>query len=79
MKLGELNMHCGECSIIEMCGEPYSNVSLCTREALEDMTEEEYAEQYNKIAENGKSEYLDNVNNEEFNSEIMEMICEKAT
>lgn len=78
MKLGELNMHCGECSIIEMCGEPHSTVSPCTREALEDMTEDEYGKLYDALMHKGESEGLfSSADIEEINAEIEQMICEK--
>lgn len=44
MKIGELNQHCGECKIIDLCGEPYSNICLCCNSKLEEMTEDEYIE-----------------------------------
>jgi len=42
MKIGDLNQHCGECKIIDLCGEPYSDICLCCNCELEDMSEEDY-------------------------------------
>lgn len=42
MKIGELEMHCGECSIIELCGEPFEEICLCANSTLRDMEEETY-------------------------------------
>ena len=42
MKIGELDQHCGNCSIIEFCGEPFDEVCLCCNSTLEDLTEEEF-------------------------------------
>ena len=30
MKIEELDQRCGECEIIDLCGEPFSEVCLCT-------------------------------------------------
>jgi hypothetical protein len=27
--VGELNFHCGDCELIEHCGEPYSDIAIC--------------------------------------------------
>ncbi|EPS56417.1 hypothetical protein [Clostridium botulinum] len=39
MKIGELGMHCGECTLIEHCGEPYSDVCICTESRFENVEE----------------------------------------
>lgn len=40
MKIGKLNMHCGECELIEHCGEPYSDIAICCEKRFEDVHEE---------------------------------------
>ncbi|MGF7010604.1 hypothetical protein M2146_001128 [Lachnospiraceae bacterium PF1-22] len=42
MKIGELNQHCGECSLVEYCGEPYDDVMICACTALKNVEEEKY-------------------------------------
>lgn len=42
MKIGELDQHCGNCTIIDLCGEPFSEVCLCCREELEEADESTY-------------------------------------
>lgn len=46
MKIEELDMHCGNCPLIDMCAkEPYG-FAICGSEALENMTTDEYKKQY---------------------------------
>ncbi|AUN25429.1 hypothetical protein RSJ21_09265 [Clostridium botulinum] len=42
MKIGELGMHCGECTLIEHCGEPYSDVCICTESRFENIDETKF-------------------------------------
>nr|WP_294490642.1 hypothetical protein [uncultured Anaerosporobacter sp.] len=49
MKIGELDQHCGNCMLIDLCGEPYSDVCLCCNEKLAEMTEKEYMQKVNEI------------------------------
>ena len=49
MKIGELDQRCGNCKIISLCGEPYSDICLCCNPKLEDVTEEEYIEKVENI------------------------------
>jgi type II secretory pathway predicted ATPase ExeA len=42
MKIGELDQHCGDCTIIDLCGEPFSEVCLCGRDELKDSDESTY-------------------------------------
>jgi len=37
MKIGELNLHCGVCRLIEHCGEPWSDVCICMERRLENV------------------------------------------
>ena len=49
MRIGELDQHCGNCKILQYCAEPFDELCVCTREALEDMEEEEYIRQAEEI------------------------------
>ena len=40
MKIGELNMCCGECSLIDNCDEPFSGIAICMEERLSDIDED---------------------------------------
>lgn len=42
MKLGELEQHCGNCSVVEYCAEPFDSLSLCTRKELKEVKESTY-------------------------------------
>ena len=42
-KIGELNQHCGNCGVVEYCGNPYG-YCLCTDSRFTDVEEEKYAE-----------------------------------
>lgn len=46
MKIKDLNQHCGECGVIEYCGNPFG-YCLCNDDRFGDMDEEDYG----KIAE----------------------------
>jgi hypothetical protein len=48
MKISKLDQHCGNCSLIELCGEPFY-YCLCGDSRFEDMDEEEYKEFAEKI------------------------------
>ena len=48
MKIGELEQHCGNCSLIGLCAAPYEDLCICGSVNLEDMTEEEYLEKAQK-------------------------------
>ena len=47
MEIGKLNQHCGNCTLIEYCGDPFY-YCLCADERFADITEEKYKE----LAEN---------------------------
>lgn len=49
MKIGKLNMHCGNCNVIDFCGDPYG-YCLCYDARFADMEESTYKQ----IAENCK-------------------------
>lgn len=42
MKIGELDMHCGNCGVIDYCTEPFETPALCRVSALADVSEEDY-------------------------------------
>lgn len=42
MKIGELEQHCGNCSVVDYCAEPFSSLCLCTREELADVEQSTY-------------------------------------
>lgn len=42
MKIGNLDQHCGNCSVVEYCAEPFDSLCLCTREDLADVEESMY-------------------------------------
>ena len=49
MKIGELEQHCGKCSIVDYCAEPFSSLCLCTQEELKGVDEAIYNEVAEKI------------------------------
>lgn len=51
MKLNELDQHCGECSLISLCGDemPFSEVCLCADSRFASLTEEQYIELANQV------------------------------
>lgn len=42
MKIGNLDQHCGNCSVVEYCAEPFDSLCLCTKEELADVEESMY-------------------------------------
>ncbi len=42
MKIGEMNDHCGDCDLIDYCGEPYQKPYLCKDNRFNGMKVEEY-------------------------------------
>ena len=48
MKIGKLKQHCGNCGVIEFCGDPFY-YCLCNDERFKDITEEKYKELAEKI------------------------------
>ena len=54
MKIGELDDHCGRCKLIELCGEPYSDVHICAREKLKNITVDEYKTKVEEIRKTSK-------------------------
>ncbi|MFA9464069.1 MAG: hypothetical protein ACERKN_07220 [Velocimicrobium sp.] len=44
MKIGQLEQHCGNCSVIDYCAEPFDDLCLCTDSRLKEVEEETYIE-----------------------------------
>ncbi|EJO5349046.1 hypothetical protein NRP93_003198 [Clostridium botulinum] len=42
MKIGELGMHCGECTLIEHCGEPWSDIAICTESRFNNIDKDKF-------------------------------------
>lgn len=51
MKLGELNMECGNCEVIDYCTEPYDTPALCCVTFLADTEEKTYIQLAEKVTE----------------------------
>lgn len=49
MKIGQLDQHCGNCSIVEYCAEPFDALCLCEKEDLENIEESEYIKMAEEI------------------------------
>lgn len=58
MKIGELKQRCGECQLIDYCGNPWS-YCICTQEQFKDVSEETYE----KIAETASIERYETCKN----------------
>lgn len=61
MKIGELDQYCGNCKIINLCGEPYSEICLCADERLKNVTEEEYICKVEEIRKTAKRNWNNKV------------------
>lgn len=70
MKIGKLDQHCGNCTIIDYCAEPFSELCICGCKALEEMEEEDYI----KAAQEIQSRNKRNISN----NKIFERICKKV-
>lgn len=42
MKIGALDMRCGECTLLDHCGEPYSEICICSEKRFEEVQEETF-------------------------------------
>lgn len=42
MKIGQLDLHCGNCKIIDHCGEPYSDICICSESRFENVEEDTF-------------------------------------
>lgn len=52
MKIGDLKQHCGNCRLIEFCGDPFY-YCLCMDERFKNVTDEKYNEIAEKISMEG--------------------------
>ena len=78
MKINELQMHCGNCSLVEMCGTPF-NFSICTIIDVQELEEAEYKELYTKaesLFEIDLSSY-DDTEDTDFENDYHEAVCKK--
>jgi len=60
MKIGEMEQHCGECKLIDYCGNPYQELCLCCDSRFENMEVDEYIS-LAETAEGSKEKIADNV------------------
>ena len=42
MKIGNLDMHCGDCKIIDYCDQPYSEICICGELRFKDVEEDRF-------------------------------------
>lgn len=71
MLIGELDQHCGNCSIMEYCAEPFSDLCLCGKSDLEDVEESEYR----KMAEEIQSRNKRHISNSTMADRICRKLC----
>lgn len=79
MKIGKLNQHCGNCSLIEYCTEPYETPCLCACEELDDVEEERYAELADSITDDeikDKLQQYEENNISPWDDEVSGAICD---
>lgn len=75
MKIGEIEKQaCGDCPLIEWCGEPFDDLCLCTDKRLENIDVEEYI----KLAESSDAVCeIDTEEDETYNDcRWKEAVCE---
>lgn len=65
MRIGDLDMHCGKCELIDYCGEPYE-YAICNADELREMEQSEYL----RMVRIMQGEYKDY-------KQLFEMICEE--
>jgi hypothetical protein len=61
MKIGDLKMRCGECSIIDHCDEPYSDIAICCESRFADVDENEFLTVINKSKKKSKKARINDV------------------
>ena len=44
MQIDKLDMHCGNCSIIDYCDEPYSDICICCDSRFQGVEENKFIE-----------------------------------
>lgn len=60
MKIGELDMKCGDCILIDHCGEPWSDVAICMEQRLKDIDEENFYKYLENALGKTKQDIIDN-------------------
>lgn len=61
MKIGELDQHCGNCSIIDYCAKPFDDLCLCTDNRLAEVEEERYIELAEQSHESNNEDICEDV------------------
>lgn len=61
MKIGELNMHCGNCKIIDHCDEPFSDICICTQPRFENIQEDTFLKLIETSTRKGKKARINDV------------------
>jgi phage FluMu protein Com len=61
MDIRDLKERCGECDLIEHCGEPYSEIKICRDERFENVTENNFLTQINKSKKLSKKARINDV------------------
>lgn len=59
MKIGKSEMHCGECSIIDHCGEPFSDIAICCESRFEDVEQDVLYELLEKSPQGDQRERIE--------------------
>lgn len=61
MRIGELDMHCGNCKIIDYCDEPYSEICVCCDKRFEHVNEESFLKLAETSEKKQKKAIIDDV------------------
>lgn len=61
MKIGDLDMHCGDCKIIDYCGDPYSEICICREQRFKNIEEARFIELAETSKMKSKREIVDDV------------------
>lgn len=61
LKIGELDMHCGECSIIDYCDKPFSDIAICCEERFKNIGEKQFLFLAESSKKSNKKELIDDV------------------
>ena len=63
MKIGELDMHCGNCKIIDHCAESFSDICICSESRFEDVEEDLFIKLIKKSTKKSKQARINDVFN----------------
>lgn len=61
MKIGKLKMRCGECDLIEHCGEPWSDIAICCEERFKEVDEDIFLQLIETSERKGKKARINDV------------------